>query len=280
MAAAREDAAAPPLRLAVLNPVDDSGYSSNVIAMFTELFEAVEVPVDLVQFDAKQLIFPTPEERAMFDGFIVPGSLHGAYEELPWIDSLAQQIRELDDARRPILGVCFGHQITAQALGGVVEPNSFECQAGAIPFTLSPTGARFLKQSPDDRECSLLFHHNDIVKTLPPGRGSCWSGSEKNPHHVCAYGGLADENGWDGSSGDPEPPRPHIVTFQAHPEFSTPTGQHVLRQIIRERDTLTYDQQWCDEKEASIGQEGTDWRTMVSRAIDLLWPDRRTTSQP
>ncbi len=54
------------------------------------------------------------------DGWLITGSKHGAYEDLPFIPPLEDMIRDIYAAAIPLVGICFGHQIIAQALGGKV----------------------------------------------------------------------------------------------------------------------------------------------------------------
>ena len=55
------------------------------------------------------------------DGWLITGSLHGVYEDHPWIPLLERFIQDAFAARVPVVGICFGHQIVAQAMGGTVE---------------------------------------------------------------------------------------------------------------------------------------------------------------
>lgn len=62
-----------------------------------------------------------PEGPHDAEGWLISGSRHGAYDDLPFIRPLETFIRDAYAARVPMVGICFGHQIIAQALGGKVE---------------------------------------------------------------------------------------------------------------------------------------------------------------
>ena len=77
-----------------------------------------------------------PASAVDADGWLITGSKHGAYEDHDWIPPLEQLIRAIREAGRPLVGICFGHQIIAQALGGKVE-NSPAAGPSAAPNTPS-----------------------------------------------------------------------------------------------------------------------------------------------
>ncbi|MFL4471939.1 type 1 glutamine amidotransferase [Tateyamaria armeniaca] len=89
-------------------------------------------------FDAYPVVdnvFPTSVDAA--DGWLITGSKFGAYEDLPWIAPLETLVRDIYAAGRPMIGVCFGHQIIAQALGGKVEKFAGGWSVGAQAYAVN-----------------------------------------------------------------------------------------------------------------------------------------------
>lgn len=74
---------------------------------------------DFVTYNVVDMEFPDDVHAA--DGWLLTGSKHGAYEDHPFIAPLETFIRDAYAAAVPMVGICFGHQIVAQALGGKVE---------------------------------------------------------------------------------------------------------------------------------------------------------------
>ncbi len=59
---------------------------------------------------------PCPEDPADYDGYLLTGSKHGVYENLPWMLDVQRFLNRLAEARIPMFGICFGHQIMAEPL--------------------------------------------------------------------------------------------------------------------------------------------------------------------
>lgn len=106
-------------------------------------------------FNVVDLEFP-PNVRSC-DGWLITGSKHGAYEDHPFIPPLENFIRDAQAADIPMVGVCFGHQIIAQALGGKV-----------MKFDGGWAVGRQTYQWGDD-EVALNAWHQDQVVALPAG---------------------------------------------------------------------------------------------------------------
>ncbi|MGB7262605.1 MAG: type 1 glutamine amidotransferase [Albidovulum sp.] len=75
--------------------------------------------LDFTSYLVEEMEFPNTMQEC--DGWLITGSRHGAYEDHPFIKPLEEFIRNARAQNVPIVGICFGHQIIAQALGGKVE---------------------------------------------------------------------------------------------------------------------------------------------------------------
>ena len=143
-----------------------------------------------------------PEAPDVCDGWIITGSRHGVYDDLPWIEPLKSFLRAARARRVPIVGVCFGHQILAEAFGGRAVKHEGGWRLGTHEFAFAP-GPSWAEAA----AAALRLHsvHQDQVVAIPAD-ASIWATSPG-----CAYAGLI--------YGDPE--RPDAISVQPHPEFET-----------------------------------------------------------
>lgn len=139
---------------------------------------------------------PLPEDPAAFDAYLITGSRAGAYEDHPWIAPLEDFLRELRDLRRPVGGVCFGHQVMAQAYGGTVRKSEAGWMLGRQVHELSPEGSAMFGPAP----LAALSFHQDQVTELPPNATRILS-NDASPNGGLIYGDFP------------------ALSVQFHPEF-------------------------------------------------------------
>ena len=130
--------------------------------------------------------FPPGPEAA--DGWLITGSKHGALDDLPWIKPLEALVRDIVASGLPLIGVCFGHQIIAQALGGKVEKYKGGWGVGRQVYDFG------------DEKLALNAWHQDQVVKLPPGAQVIAT------NEFCKNAALV--------IGD------NVLTVQPHPEFT------------------------------------------------------------
>jgi GMP synthase (glutamine-hydrolysing) len=125
---------------------------------------------------------PLGDEMAV----IITGSALSVTEELPWIDAASARLRELVQAEVPVLGICFGHQLLAHALGGRVGSNPNGREMGSTQLTLLESDEVL-----GGRGAYLVNNtHVDSVLELPPGARVLGSTSLE-PHAAVRFGPSA-----------------------------------------------------------------------------------------
>ncbi|WP_298721611.1 type 1 glutamine amidotransferase [uncultured Ferrovibrio sp.] len=136
---------------------------------------------------------PLPAPDAC-DAWLIPGSRHGVYDPLPWIEPLKAFIREVARLKRPMAGVCFGHQIIAEALGGKVEKAAIGFRIGMEQYetTLGGNGPR---------NVTMPAFHQDQIVVQPPNSDVVASTA------ACTFAALRYRDA-------------PILSVQFHPEFS------------------------------------------------------------
>lgn len=147
------------------------------------------------------------------DGYLITGSKSSVYDDKAWIRALEDFVRSLHAARQKLIGICFGHQLVAQALGGTVAKSPKGWGVGINCYEVD----RAVLDVADGDDVCLIASHQDQVFTLPPGAGSI----ARSDH--CEFAGMV--------IGD------HILTFQGHPEFTPAYSREIMtfrREMIGE----------------------------------------------
>lgn len=100
-------------------------------------------------------------------GVIIGGSIHSVYENTPWIKRLEEFVRAMYAQGKPMLGICFGHQIIAQAFGGKVEKGEKGGETGAVTIDLDEEGALDPVFEGLNKQFASAMAHHDVVSELP-----------------------------------------------------------------------------------------------------------------
>lgn len=195
---------------------------------YPELFADLLAPhgIVLTTFDVDHGQFPT--DLTEFDGWVISGSANSAYEDLPWIHQTEDLLRELVVEQAPMVAVCFGHQLLAQALGGRVAKSPDGWGAGVHRYEFVDDLPIWMQPAPT-MPVRIIASHQDQVVELPEG-ARILARTDHCP--IAAY-----ELG------------PSVFAIQPHPEFTAAISQGLVE---RRRDRIGADA--SDAALASLSQ--------------------------
>ncbi|MEO1552681.1 MAG: type 1 glutamine amidotransferase [Pseudomonadota bacterium] len=138
-------------------------------------------------------------DPAALDAVLVTGSPAGVYDDMPWMAPLMDFIRWTANARVPQIGICFGHQAIAHALGAKVAKSDKGWGIGRHVYDVIVPQAWMGDRPP--ATFSLGVSHQDQVLTLPRGAAQIARSD------FCEFAALVY-------------PGANAISFQGHPEFS------------------------------------------------------------
>jgi GMP synthase-like glutamine amidotransferase len=160
-------------------------------------------PFSYVGYDVALGEFPETVDTC--DGYVITGSPNGVYDADPWIADLMQFVRDCYVAEKKLVGICFGHQVLAHALGGHTEKSEKGWGLGLKPFDVVAQKPWMTEPA---GQFGLYFVHQDQVQQLPAeaellgGNGFC-------PNAMFVMGDQ-------------------VLGVQGHPEFTKPIMEDIL----------------------------------------------------
>ena len=184
-----------------------------------------------------------PAARDAHDAYLITGSASGVYDGDAWIESLKTFVQQLSGVV-PLVGICFGHQIMAEAYGGRVIKSPKGWGAGLHSYEIS-RHAQWME--PDGASLSIPVSHQDQIVELPEG-ATVLASSGFTQFAVLEY------------------PQRRAISFQGHPEFSP----EYATELIDLRRGTRYQPDFADAAVASLRRPNDSTRVAawVRRFID------------
>ena len=170
---------------------------------------------DFLQVDVfKQQLLPVTENLA---AIVITGSAAMVSDREDWSERTATWLEKAIQEGIPTLGVCYGHQLLAHALGGRVGPNPLGRQIGTVRTQLVNSGSEDPLLGHLPQVFAAQSSHQEVVLELPPGSTNLATSPLDNNFAV-----RFAENAWG---------------VQFHPEFSEPVMLEYIRcraDVLRE----------------------------------------------
>jgi GMP synthase (glutamine-hydrolysing) len=181
-------------------------------------------------------------------GVVVTGSSALVSRREPWSERAAAWLAEALAAQTPILGICYGHQLLAHALGGRVDANPRGREIGTIEVELCEAAAADPLLGGLAPRMTVQATHVESVLELPPG-ARLLASSAGDPHSAFAVGAAA----WG---------------VQFHPEFDA----DVVRAYLEERRELLRDEGLDADRLLASARDSPHGAALLRRFAALLAP--------
>jgi len=165
------------------------------IDMFAQAIAQCDSSISIEYFCVVDGKFPNNIDDC--DAYIASGSKASVNDDIPWINNLERFVWQLFLANKPFIGICFGHQMIAKALGGKVA-YSYKCWGIGVAKTIVHTHKPWMQ--PRKRQINLVVSHQEQVCQLPPETEVIMA------NDFCPYAMI--------QVGE------HFLGLQGHPEFS------------------------------------------------------------
>lgn len=178
--------------------------------MFQKLLSATGEPLAFATYQVMESDYPGTV--AACDAYLITGSRYSVYDDLDWIRRLQDYVLKLEAHSKKLIGICFGHQMVAQALGGEVGRHPGGWGVGVAASSLVQ---RKPWMNPARDSFHLISSHQDQVIRMPP-QAELLSGSA-----FCTNGSYQV--------------REHILCFQGHPEF---TPAYARERLLARKDVI------------------------------------------
>ena len=177
---------------------------------YSKIFGEVDTNIKLKIYDVTLNNYPADMDEC--DGYLITGSKLSVYDEVKWIRDLEHYIRSLNEHKKFLLGVCFGHQLIAKALGGDVSKAEIGWVTGLQSYIFHDNfpWLRNLNQ-----DVKLIHSHQDQITKLPD-QATLVASNENVP--IAMY--FIDN---------------HIMSIQGHPEF---TNEYAYDVVCKRRDII------------------------------------------
>jgi GMP synthase-like glutamine amidotransferase len=179
--------------------------SQHIAGDYPQLFGDILAPlgIELVRYDLDEGHFP--DNPGECDGWLCSPSRMSTYDDVSWLSDVEELLRRIIATESPYVGICFGHQLLAQALGGKVERSDYGWGVGVREYDVVEHRAWM---APVKKRLSLIGSHQDQVTQLPSDATLLFQSE------YCPLGGFSiGERAW---------------TLQVHPEFVAPLADHLL----------------------------------------------------